>query len=186
MKKHLIRFVCISLVASVFATAACALALSGDGGSLSKDVLVCKEALAEPETVYYVDVSWGDMEFVYNAGTLVKEWDPETHSYTERVVTEDTAWTCSTGANKVTVTNRSNTAILATVTAQINDGYEGITATVDGGSLVLADASRGATLTQTGSVSSDSATITLSGKLKNSNANKTNIGQVKITITDAN
>lgn len=186
MKKHLIRLICLSLAASAFATAACALALSGDSGSLSKDVLVRKEALAEPETVYYVDVSWGDMEFVYNAGTLVREWDPETHSYTERVVTEDTAWTCSTGANKVTVTNRSNTAISATITAQINEEYEGVIATVDGGSLILADASAGASLTQAGSVSSDSATIYLSGELKNSNANKTDIGQVKITITDAN
>lgn len=184
MKKHLARYICAGVAAAVFATTACALTLGGTGGSLSKDVYVSKEELSEPETVYYVDVAWGDMEFVYNAGTKKLEWDPLTHSYKESIITAENAWSCADGANKVTVTNRSNTSILATVTVQMNDGYGDITASVNGGSISLTDASEGASLTEAGRASFGNATVTLSGELKNTNANKTEIGQVKVTISD--
>ncbi len=176
MKKHFIRYICAGVAATVFATTACALALSGTDGSLSKDVLARKEELAEPETVYYVDITWGDMEFVYNAGTKKLEWDPLTHSYKESILTSENAWSCADGANRITVTNRSNTSILATVTAQMNDGYGDIAASVNGGSISLEDASEGASLTEAGRVSSGYATVTLSGELKNTNANKTEVG----------
>ena len=184
VRKHLLQYICIGVTSLLLATSACALAIEGMSDALEKDVLAQKQALAEPETVYYVDVAWGDMQFTYNAGTVIRDWDPTTHSYKESVATAENAWSCVSGANKVTVTNRSNTSILATVTAQIKDEYSGITATVNGGNISLADASEGATLTESGTASEGSATVTLSGALTNTNANKTEIGSVKISISD--
>jgi len=185
VKKHLLQYMCAGAASLLLATSVCALTLDGAGGALEKDVVACKEALSEPETVYYVDVTWGDMEFTYNAGTVIREWDPDTHSYKESIATAENAWSCVSGANKVTVTNRSNTSILATVTAQIDEDYSGITAKVNGGSISLADASEGASLTEAGRVSTGSATVSLSGTLTNTKANKTEIGSVKIVISDA-
>lgn len=185
MKKQLLCYALSVLFAAFCPTTMFAAALEDIGGALQKDVFAEKEALAEADTVYYVDVVWGDMEFEYNAGTVVKTWNPETHSYTEEIVNAENAWSCASGANMVTLTNRSNASILAKVTAEISEDYSGITATVDGESLELSDASEGATLTEAGNASTASATITLSGKLTNENANKTEIGTVKITISDA-
>ena len=184
MKKRLLCYTLAVLFAAFCPTTMFAAALEDIGGALQKDVFAEKEALAEADTVYYVDVVWGDMEFEYNAGTVVKTWNPETHSYEEEIVTAETAWSCASGSNKVTLTNHSNTSILATVTAEISEDYSEITATVDGESLELSDASEGATFTEPGAVSTGSATIKLSGKLTNENANKTEIGTVRITISD--
>lgn len=155
------------------------------GGVLEKDVYAQKEALADADTVYYVDVTWGDMEFSYNAGTVKKVWDPSKHTYTEVVVSSDGEWNCASGANKITISNRSNKAITASVSAEIDKDYSGIEASIDNETITLEDASKGATFTDAGTPSVGSAKVTLSGKLTNEKANKTEIGNVKITISDA-
>ena len=185
MRKHLLCYTLAIVLAALFATTIWASTLDDAGSIGEKDVFAEKEVLAEAETVYYVDVVWGDMEFDYNAGTVIKTWNPLKHSYEESILTPENAWSCASGANKVTLTNRSNKAIIATVAAEINEEYSGITATVEGERIPLDDASAGASLTEAGTASTGSATVTLSGKLENTNANKTEIGNVKITISDA-
>mgnify|MGYP000115538235 FL=1 len=85
----------------------------------------------------------------------------------------------------MTVTNRSNKALTATVEAATSDSYAGITAKVDKASLSLADASIGATTTVAGTASTESTTISLSGALTDKNANKATIGSVTVKIADA-
>lgn len=138
----------------------------------------------EVKTVYSVDVSWGSMEFTYTGGAVSKTWNPSTHQYTESV--GGGSWSNQDGANKVTVTNRSNKALTATVEAAISDSYkEGITVQVGNASLSLEDASSGATTAVAGHPSTASTTISLSGALTDKNANKATIGSVTVSITDA-
>lgn len=137
----------------------------------------------EAATVYSVDVSWGSMEFTYTDGAVSKTWDPSTHQYNESF--GEGSWSNQDGANKVTVTNRSNKALTATVEAATSGLYTDITAKVAKASLSLADASIGATTTEPGHPSTESTTISLSGALTDKNANKAIIGSVTVKIADA-
>ena len=85
----------------------------------------------------------------------------------------------------MTVTNRSNKALTATVKAATSSSYAGITAKADKASLSLADASIDATTTKPGHPSTASTTISLSGALTDKNANKATIGSVTVKIVDA-
>lgn len=184
MKKSLLVQVMITVFALLLANTILA-AIENAGGSLEKDVYAQKEALADADTVYYVDVSWGDMEFSYNAGTVKKVWDPSTHTYKDVVISSDGGWYCGAGANQITISNRSNKAISASISAEIDEEYSGIKASIDNEKITLADASKGASFTEAGTPSVGSAKITLSGKLTDEKANKTEIGNLKITISDA-
>lgn len=62
--------------------------------------------------VISVDVSWGSMSFTYN-DTVEGTWDDDTHSF---VGAKAANWTCDSNANKITVTNHSNTAVEAQLT----------------------------------------------------------------------
>ena len=123
------------------------------------------------------------MEFTYTDGAVSKKWNPSTHQYMESVGKGN--WSNQDGANKVTVTNRSNKALTATVKAATSSSYAGITAKADKASLSLADASIDATTTKPGHPSTASTTISLSGALTDKNANKATIGSVTVKIVDA-
>ncbi len=185
MKKRLLFYAFATIIAVFFATAVCALTLEDTDSVSEKDVFAKMELISEADTVYYVDISWGDMEFNYNAGKVTKTWNPSTHAYEETVVSAENTWSCATGADMITVTNRSNKALEAVVSAEINEEYSGISVHIDSERISLADASIGATLTESGTPSTGSAKITLSGELTNKNASKTEIGNVIITIADA-
>lgn len=62
--------------------------------------------------VISVDVSWGSMSFTYN-DTVEGTWDDDTHSFVDAKAAH---WSCVTDANKITVTNHSNTAVEAQLT----------------------------------------------------------------------
>lgn len=172
-----------------------------NNGTASHDVCASYAAAAAVPVVYAVEISWGSMEFTYNAATIKKTWDPKTHTYVEGPKTEGT-WTCdeTAGANKVSVTNKSNKALTATLAIQmLNDGtndYTKINASAAQPTLNLKDASIGAgtvpsgttTLpegTATGTASTAYTTISLTGELTNKSANKTPIGNITVTIADA-
>lgn len=56
------------------------------------------------DTVYCVDVSWGDMQYTYSAGSGAV-WDPKTHKYSSGT---GGGWNPVNGGNTVTVMNHSN------------------------------------------------------------------------------
>lgn len=141
------------------------------------------EPMADAATVYKVDVAWGSMEFTYNAAEIIKIWNPKTHKYDEQKVGEG-RWSCGKDANKVTVTNHSNKALTATVTAKITDADGGISAKVTDETISLADASTGATTDVPGIPSVGAAAIDLAGALTDTTANNTSIGTVTVTISD--
>lgn len=157
-------------------------------GTAEHDVYATYKPIEEAPTVYAVEITWGSMEFTYTAPTLTKTWNPQTHKYEENAGGTGT-WTNEKDQNKVTLTNRSNAALTANITAITeNDGsndYTGITAKVGNATLNLADASIGATTETPGTTSIAFSTITLDGALTNKDANKTPIGNITVTIEDA-
>ena len=131
------------------------------------------------KTVYSVDVVWGSMEFTYAVPADV--WDGVNHQY---VSGGDAKWTCASGANAVTVTNRSNAAVDVAVTTNVT--ASGITADVANGSFTLGSAAEGATTVTEGKATYGTASITLDGVLTDTAAKKAVIGSVTVTVTDAN
>ena len=61
------------------------------------------------EEIISVDLSWGSMSFTYY-DTDEGEWDEEHHVYEGAY---DAYWDCEDDANKITITNHSNTAVEA-------------------------------------------------------------------------
>lgn len=180
MKKKVLTLCVATILGLSSGTVAMAATINSAGGTDSHTVYGTYQLEGEAATVYSVDVSWGSMEFTYTDGAVSKTWNPSTHQYTESV--GEGSWSNQDGANEVTVTNRSNKALTATVEA---DSYAGITAKVDKASLSLEDASFGATTIKPGHPSTASTTISLSGALTDKNANKATIGSVTVKIADA-
>lgn len=141
-----------------------------------KEQTVIGNYVANYDTVYSVDIAWGSMEFTYEVTADV--WDGENHTYTPG----DAKWTHDTGANVVTVTNRSNAALNVAVTTDISDSN--ISASVTNGSFTLGSAAEGATTEVEGKETKGEAAITLSGVLTNKEADRSIIGSVIVTIVD--
>lgn len=177
-------------LAAVFVLSCASAAMAGDiqaitekEGTAGHEVYATYKPVADPLTVYSVDIKWGSMEFTYIAPATIRTWNPQSHSYTETTAKEG-RWTNEEGANKVSLENRSNKALTATITAETTGEYTGITAQAADETLSLADASIGATTEIPGNVSKAETTISLKGALTKIDAKKTPIGSVTVTIKD--
>ena len=130
---------------------------------------------ATADTVYSVNVAFGDMAFTYTAeseGT----WNPETHAFDDKT---PAAWTCTENQNKVTVTNHSNAAVNVTVTYAKATGYEGITGTVANDTFTLATAVG----TAKAEAPTNTATLTLDGALASTHTAGAKIGTVTVSFS---
>lgn len=67
------------------------------------------EYTSQPETVYSVEISWGNMEFQYK---MTGSYNPSTHDYNS---TSSDVWNIGATGNRITVKNHSNTDITATL-----------------------------------------------------------------------
>ena len=83
-----------------------------NNGTASVKVNGTYAAGSAADEVISVDVSWGSMSFTYH-DTVEGSWNDETHNFDGAVAAH---WTCETDANKITVTNHSNTAVEAQLT----------------------------------------------------------------------
>lgn len=108
MKKKALTLCVATILGLSSGTVAMAATINSAGGTDSHAVYGTYQPEGEVATVYSVDVSWGSMEFTYTDGAVSKTWNPSTHQYTESV--GEGSWSNQDGANKVTVTNRSNKA----------------------------------------------------------------------------
>ena len=135
------------------------------------------------DTVYRVDITWGDMAFTYNAGDA-GSWDPATHKYSQ----EGTgSWS---GSSEIVITNHSNAALNANVTFAKADNIGG---TIIGRffgsdaensiSLPLEDASGTAYYGNFDTAPSASTTLTMDGNP--SEFADGNIGTVTVAIVNA-
>lgn len=129
-------------------------------------------------TVYSVDVDWGSMEFTYTTSGAI--WDPENHLYTGGTA----AWSCAQDANKITVTNHSNTAVQVSLAYTSGDNFKGAIGTFgeNNNSFPLSTAA-GKSL---GEADTQSRFLTFSGDLSYGLGKPTTIGSVTVTINGIN
>lgn len=184
MKKKLLCAGLSAALALSCSAAAIAGTITANGGSDSRPVYATYNPLADAPTVYAVDITWGSMEFTYQAAVTTKKWNPQTHTY-ETETGEAKGWTNEEGENKITVTSRSNTALTASISTEMLNEYSGITAKADKPESELADASAGATTEIAGTESKAEIMISLTGELTNKEADKTKIGSITVIIKDA-
>lgn len=151
--------------------------ITGLGGTASCDVkatYTTDTSGGAGGTVYSVDITWGDMEFIYTAAAGV--WDPATHTITGA---DGGTWSATnTGGNQIKVTNHSNTGVTATFSYAAASGYEGISGSFDKTSLDLATAVG----TEVSNAPNDSAALSLSGALDSNTTAGTTIGTITVTL----
>jgi hypothetical protein len=138
----------------------------------SADVKVEYRAAITPSTVYSVDVKWGSMAFVYTEGSA-GTWNPNTHSYEGQTAS---AWTCASGANVVTITNHSNTALTAKLSYQPAQSYSAVQGSFSATSLPLASAVN----TTVNAAPTATSALTLQGSMPASSDIQTVVGKVSI------
>ena len=174
MKKALAILLTLALMCAGLTVFAGSATVSSPGDTAEIDVQGKYAASAPPATVYHVDVSWGSMEFTYNAAPL-GSWDPSTHSY---VGGSQASWTYDTNANVITVKNHSNAGITASFNFGAEEGFN-VGGGFSNGSLTL-ETAEGKTPENT---PTGTTALTISGALDSSVTTPTKIGTVTVTIS---
>ena len=118
-------------------------------------VVTVTSEYADPDKTYYVDVAWTDTAIAITNTVEGATWDPETHTYGGGTTTSEV----TDGQAAVKVTNHSNAAVKATVSA-LNFNVTGLTVDCEGPA-VLDDASEVA-YNAPGSADSEEIAITVS------------------------
>lgn len=132
-------------------------------------------------TVYSVDITWGSLEYTYAEGSK-GTWNPKTQKY--EGATEG-GWSCSDGADTITITNHSNVAITASLGFTANAGYSGITGTFyDNNAVVTSLSLKSAEGVTADNAPTASAKLKISGELSKGDG-KQNVGNVTIGIAAA-
>lgn len=178
MKINKFAAVLIALTLTVtMGTTALAAEITEQNGTENTDILATYNATTlEPDTIYSVDIAWGSLEFTYSTNGI-KTWDPVNHKF---VVTPGTPeWTCTDGADKITVTNHSNAGIAATLEYAETNG-SGVSGTFDNSQISLNAPGEG---TDPSEAPSATAQLTLGGVLPES-VDKMEIGSVTVMIKE--
>lgn len=127
-----------------------------------------------PVTIYSVDIAWGSLNFTYDSNNT-QSWNADTHKF--EVTPGTPSWSCDEGADKVTVTNHSNTAIEAGfVYAQKNES--GIDGSFDKNKVILDAPAEGSN-----PAAAPAGTVQLSLNGAIDNTEKTEVGEVTVTVT---
>lgn len=130
-----------------------------------------EEGVTTTDTVYNVDVEWGNLEYTYYPNAE-KVWSPYDLKY---VIYEHTPfWTCKDGADQIKVTNHSNAAISAKL--EYTQTNADVTGSFDQSKINLKSAD-GTTVDE---APTGTATLSLSGSMAEDD-NKV-LGNVKVTI----
>lgn len=132
-----------------------------------------EEGVTTTDTVYNVDVEWGNLEYTYHPNAE-KVWSPYDLKY---VIYEHTPfWTCEDGADQIKVTNHSNAAISAKL--EYTQTNADVTGSFDQSKINLKSAD-GTTVDE---APTGTATLTLGGKMAEDAESV--LGNVKVAIGD--
>lgn len=116
------KIVSIVLAVVIMATAsmtAFAATIDSAAGTSNADVKA-KYNSTVPADVYSVDVTWGAMEFDYNAGG--QTWNTATHKW-EADAAAPAGWEVKNSSNTITLANNSSKAVDATFAFTANTEY---------------------------------------------------------------
>lgn len=147
------------------------------GGSDTGDVKATYVANTKANTVYSVDIEWGDMQYTY---TIDSEgtWNPRTHQFDG--ASGAGKWSCAEGANQVKVTNHSNAAVKASFKYAAEEGYDEISGTFNENTADLATAED----TDVEEAPTKTVELTLGGSLDKNVTTPTKIGTATVTLNE--
>ena len=106
MKKKIIAALMCTALALSAGNTVLAETVTGDGSSSTSTDVTGTYQAGTPSTVYSVNITWGSMAFTYQ--DKERQWNPQSQQYEDKT---QAYWTCTSGANKVEVENRSNAAV---------------------------------------------------------------------------
>ena len=173
MKKTIAILLAVALMMSLAATVFAAGSKIETGDGTASQVVKGTYTAKETKTVYSVDITWSNMEFTYNEA-YKGEWNPSTHK-------DENATAASwTGVGTITVTNHSNTAIIAVPSYKANEAYKAAGMGFNVASLSVASADNGAN-GAAGTAQTGTITVTPNGSLPQGTKNA-EIGTITITI----
>lgn len=141
-------------------------------GSYSQEVRVKMSGACN--IVYQVDISWGDMEYVYKTvGT--RTWNEHTHIYKEEYVSK---W--SAKDNAINIMNHSNTSVEAEFTYVPHGVHTGVVGTFDKGSTLKLPSAEGKSMDA--KELTGTKKLVLSGVLSNTLNEYIQVGNVNVKI----
>ena len=182
MKKISAVILTLALFFMTSVTAFAANKITAVNGSDSAIVKGTYNAGSAAATVYSVDITWGSMDFTYtDASTGTR--DPATHQYDNISAAK---WSCSEGADKISVTNHSNAGITVKLGYEQGTGYNGISGSFsDNKGIAITKLTLGSAVgTKPESAPSASAVLGLNGELSSDNTTATAIGKVTVTLVN--
>ena len=177
--KKLAAVAMTSIMVFAMGTSVCAASpIEEAQGTDSKGVKATYETKDKAETVYSVDIAWGDMKYTY---TINSEgtWNPENHKF--EGASESGTWSCGERANEVKVTNHSNAAVNVAFSYEAEEDYKAISGNFDQKEVSLETAEG----TEVENAPTNKATLSLTGALEKNVAEATKIGTATVTLNAA-
>ena len=172
MKKIISFVLAAAMLISLGITAFAADIEAADGSASGEVTATYVPSTSVGGTVFSVDVTWTNLQFTYNEGSE-PTWDAEQHKY----VGETVAPSWAESAEQITVTNHSNTNIVATASYEAETGFEAVTMKFDIAPLVPSAALDGA-------AHSAYINVTPEGDLPETATTATKIGTITVTIEE--
>lgn len=182
MKKISAVILTLALFFMTSVTAFAANTITAVSGSDSAIVRGTYNAGSAAATVYSVDITWGSMEFTYTDAST-GTWNPATHQYDNSSAAK---WSCSEGADKISVTNHSNADVTVQLGYEPGTGYNGISGSFsDNKGTAITNLKLGSAVgTEPANAPSASAVLGLNGELSSDNTTATAIGKVTVTLVN--
>lgn len=129
------------------------------------------------DTVYSVDISWGEMSFTYSI-TGAAKWNPATHKYD--TAGENAGWGAT--GNIITTVNHSNKAVnVAFAFAKDETNAPNVTGSFNNASYTLPTADEGDSLNDPTKAPTNNSTLTISGTL-DPDKKDVKIGTITVTL----
>lgn len=175
MRKSLAFAVC-AMMGLVSAMPIAAETIGTGNGSSSTDVTGTYIRGTASDKVYSVDITWGDLSFVYTDESK-GVWNPKTHSYDGTV---EGHWTKDTA--EIKVTNSSNAAVKAEASYAAEPGFESANIICTPASLNLETADNGLGEDGAGKATEGTIEVKATGSLDESAAQGTKIGTLTLTL----
>ena len=149
--------------------------------------IVGPDGSATTATVYSVTLTWTEIDGVAYAGAqTVYYWDAEALTYVKHTSSTEEGWTDSNDSVTITVTNKSNSGVVATASfnAATNIGAT-VACEFNGNSAAIASAAPTQAELEAGTLAGSAKTGTITGDITASgtlNSGITSVGTITITI----
>lgn len=181
MKKFLVTLLAAVMLISAMSVSAFAAEVTTTGNASAS--ITAKYSANADVDAYAASITWGSMSFTYT-GTH-QEWNANDMVWETK---GEAGWTYESGANKVTIENKSSQAITAKFTFNAGDNANGVTGIqINGADVVAAGYSIAAATAGTGGNNGTATTaeylVTLVGDYTSTNTDAATVGTLTIELS---